>query len=284
MKLRIALVAIIICLLGFACSQPSPANDTEPMVSAIKTQLIFEGMPGAMKEVGFAKFDDKGHKLAYKYLGTHLRYTYNAQDSLAEVFDLSKAGEENLQQINTYTAKGAHLSEKYYSGPGALSLSVDYSYNADGTLATKISDSKYGGKKTIHYHYQNGKLIKEQRLASDEPTVWVNYSYNEKGQISKADFLTEPENEPNYSETFYYDEKGRLGNKVERSGPAQTVSYNRYWQYDPRGHLVEEHCAPEDHQGCNGKIEYEWNAQGELISKKEFSGEDLILMTEYRWE
>jgi hypothetical protein len=191
-------------------------------------------------------------------------------------------GIETKAESRTYDAQGYIVADSFFAGSNTT-LIVRFTYDAKGNLASKISQSKYGGETRHTYHYKDNRLTAETRTESSDAPITINYSYDENGHVAKADYNSQ-DPQSHYSETFYYDAEGRLSNKEERSGPAQEIIYQRYWAYDPQGRLVETFCNPEDGKGCSGKTAYTYNQSGDMTSKKEFRAGQVILETEYRWE
>lgn len=266
-------------LLLTACTSTS---DTSPAQGG-RLQRILEGPTSAeLKDVGFVRFNEKGLKIESDYLGMHQKFAYDDRDSLLRVTDVDANGVESKAESRTYDVQGYIIADSFFSG-STLTLDVQFDYDLAKNLISKTSRSKSGGETRHTYHYKDQRRSGETRTDPSGDPIEIQYTYDDNGRISKADYNS-PNPESHYSETFYYDQSGRLSNKEERAGKSQDITYKRYWAYDPHGRLVETFCNPEDGKGCIGKVEYVYSQAGDLMSKKEYAAGQVILETEYRWE
>lgn len=116
-------------------------------------------------------------------------YQYNDADQLIEV---SQSGETNSHFTYIRDKLGRTIRETISYGEGThnITKALQYTYNADGQLATIT----YPDNSQVNYHYEKGQL-KEVVLANGEKITWIDYNWQAPTQI----------NYPNASQTISYD-------------------------------------------------------------------------------
>ena len=270
------------------------------------------------------KYNDRGQPLEIKEDGLPYVYTYDSKGRL-----ISKISEWNSYEYYSYDKNGnlCYVGDKPEE---KKKYAWDYKLYKDG----KLIHEQHGDTKTVDYTYnKNGDLLLvDYHIGYDNQHYQDVYEYNEKGLLVKTVFPGKAENDGyyHYDEypspyivTYEYDDNGNLTYKEDLENGSILREYDennhmiyewkennrgdqeRFFEYDGKGNLItirepREGEAYYDYQDDDGNVvtvsyEYEYDSEGNLISKSEYSyyyrydsyygeGQEKTLENQKKWD
>lgn len=151
-----------------------------------------------------------------------ITYTYNNASQLTEV---NQVGDTKTKFTYLLDRLGRRVKETitYYTNTNQITKVLQYSYDADGNLATIT----YPDNTVIKYSYEKGQL-KEALLPNGEKVKWSNYHWNEPTTITF----------PDIDKTITYDALQKpLTIRVTDAN--NNILLNRSYSYDKVGNIVQ---------------------------------------------
>ena len=153
---------------------------------------------------------------------------------------------------------------------------INFKYDKENRLI-EVSD-KYGAKAKYRYDCLNHKIFESFKI-NDDTTKAVHYIYDKVGNLVErkeeinGKFIS-PDNDRNiFSITKYeYDKNGNVTKIISPNG------FERGRVYDELDRVVEEHEIDETNGIFRSKV-YEYDKADNIISLREFSGEDAKAIT-----
>lgn len=193
-------------------------------------------------------------------------YNYDEYNRVFEFMYLNYTYEMYLLHTHTYNDKGqctSILTEQdmsYVFDPESPSFvpayRLDYEYDSEGHIVSRDNYNREGlgmiQSAHIAYTYKNGKLTKQEQFWADEldaPFVFVEYFYDEAGQLVKEEEWQQDRYEADKyyfsgRNLYEYDDAGRLAFEYHYTVgniyiPDQTTTlHNKYvYNYDADGNL-----------------------------------------------
>lgn len=180
------------------------------------------------------------------YYDKYYAYSGGVQYSYAE-------GEKEC----TYDDAGRLSQVRWLAYDGSVNSVIDYTYNADGTLASEHYLDRNSKEYTITYTYTDGRLTRAEGMPCIfwfDDIVNVDYSYDSNGNLVRECHVSPGRDSSNWTYRgivdYTYNAAGQLESVTKYVEEYRRLKlecyeyvYHYTYSYDEAGHLIRSTCA-----------------------------------------
>lgn len=160
--------------------------------------LVYDEHGNVLEDNKFDSSGDEGGKIIYRYDDKNRRIR-------EETFDADGNLEEKL--TFEYDADG-NVARSFVHYLDDSKDTIDYQYNSDGKLTSKIWKNDEGETERIEKFVYDGDLLISEEIIEEGEQVMKNvFAYDEQGKMTGAEFSNEEED---YTTAHDYDDNGNL--------------------------------------------------------------------------